>query len=179
MSLKKRNHYLHWNWSEQLTSKQHLRELTSEVFQKLVSHEHHYGLAEHDTHQHTCNTKKKRGVNISIISIIQMTYRTLFKYLCKRSSGREEDREWRLLHAWRQMFTSSKSAVLRRRKEKKKLFLLELGNFCTILHLSPYYCSRFEIENITSRNCSSAFDKIMICDRKTDLPKLSVTYQIS
>lgn len=54
----------------------------------------------------------KKGHNISINSIIQITYIILCHYLCKRSSGRDEDRAWRLLHAWRQIFTSSKSAEL-------------------------------------------------------------------
>lgn len=85
------------------------------------------------TSTHLHHQKGKKAGNISINSIIQIIYRIMCKYLCKRSSGREEDRACRLLHAWRQMFTSSRRAELRSWKKKKKLFLLELDNLCITL----------------------------------------------
>lgn len=93
---------------------QYPMELTSTVFQRLVECEFHYELAEHDKHQHTYNKMKQTKssiVNIPMLLGPQSKDIVSSPYLCKRSSGKEEDRACRLLHACRQIFTSSTRAI--------------------------------------------------------------------
>ena len=54
-------------------------------------------------------------------------------YLCSRSSGKEEDKAWRLLHACKQIFTSSTRAII-----KKEKLLLETPHTSICYLLNPF-----------------------------------------
>jgi hypothetical protein len=62
------------------------------------------------------NNRLRTCGSIPMYSIVRVKDVVSPPYLCSRSSGKEEDNAWRLLHACKQIFTSSTRAIIKKEK---------------------------------------------------------------